>query len=156
MWIVSPNSKVRKFIRNHGSHTLLVSVGLFENLWWIPLVYVPQPCVLYVLFYTFPDTVQASHRSIYTVNPTNAHVFWLPSSETASTHELLDSPGGASVYRPRRIRVERDEFCDDEPGPPKAPERVILVSGQGQARRLPFTVTKSRVLQLHQGERRMG
>ena len=41
-----------------------------------------------------------------------------------------------------RVRVERDEFCDDEPGPPKATEGV-LISGQGQVQRLPYTVTVS-------------
>jgi hypothetical protein len=41
-----------------------------------------------------------------------------------------------------RVRVERDEFCDDEPGPPKATEGV-LISGQSQVRRLPYTVTVS-------------
>jgi DNA-directed RNA polymerase III subunit RPC8 len=44
-----------------------------------------------------------------------------------------------------RVRVERDEFCDDEPGPPKATEGV-LIGGQVQARRLPYTVTVSPIL----------
>ena len=63
-----------------------------------------------------------------------------------STHELLDSPEAERLYIDQgeivRVRVERDEFCDDEPGPPKATEGV-LISGQGQVRRLPYTVTVS-------------
>ena len=39
-----------------------------------------------------------------------------------------------------RVRVERDEFCDDEPGPPKAAEGVHI---SGPARRVPYTVTVS-------------
>ena len=39
-----------------------------------------------------------------------------------------------------RVRVERYEFCDDEPDPPNAIEGV-LISRQGQVRRLPYTVT---------------
>src|SRR6266436_9885179 len=57
----------------------------------------------------------------------NEHAyFWLPSSEETSTHELLDSPEAERLYVDQgeivRVRVERDEFCDDEPGPPKATE----------------------------------
>ena len=79
-------------------------------------------------------------------DPNERAYFWLPSSEAMSTHELLDSPEADRLYIDQgeivRVRVERDEFCDDEPGPPKATEGV-LISGQGQARRLPYTVTVS-------------
>jgi DNA-directed RNA polymerase III subunit RPC8 len=79
-------------------------------------------------------------------DPNERAYFWLPSSEATSTHELLDSPEAERLYIDQgeivRVRVERDEFCDDEPGPPKATEGV-LISGQGQARRLPYTVTVS-------------
>jgi DNA-directed RNA polymerase III subunit RPC8 len=73
--------------------------------------------------------------------------FWLPSSEATSTHELLDSPETERLFIDqgeivRRVRVERDEFSDDEPRPPKATEGV-LIRGQVQARRLPYTVTVS-------------
>jgi hypothetical protein len=90
-------------------------------------------------------------------DPNERAYFWLPSSEATSTHELLDSPEADRLYIDQgeivRVRVERDAFCDDEPGPPKATEGVFI-SGQGQARRLPYTVTVSaqRFLQLHQRE----
>ncbi len=83
-------------------------------------------------------------------DPNERAYFWLPSSEATSTHELLDSPEVERLYIDQgeivRVRVERDEFCDDEPGPPKATEGV-LITGQG-VRRLPYTVTVS--LRLHQ------
>jgi hypothetical protein len=92
-------------------------------------------------------------------DPNERAYFWLPSSEATSTHELLDSPEVERLYIDQgeivRVRVERDEFCDDEPGPPKATEGVLISGqGQGQARRLPYTVTVSppRFLQLHQHE----
>lgn len=91
------------------------------------------------------------HRTFFCVvaphsDPNERAYFWLPSSEVTSTHELLDSPEAERLYIDQgeivRVRVERDEFCDDEPGPPKATEGV-LINGQGQARRLPYTVTVS-------------
>ena len=123
--------------------TLLVSVGFFEDM-WVPLVYLPQPCALYVFLPHFPNT-SITPLKLYS-DPNERAYFWLPSSEATSTHELLDSPEAERLYIDQgeilRVRVERDEFCDDEPGPPKATEGV-LISGQGQARRLPYTVTVS-------------
>jgi hypothetical protein len=46
-------------------------------------------------------------------------VFWLPSSESTSTHELLDSPETARehLYIDQgeivHVHVERDDFCDE-------------------------------------------
>jgi RNA polymerase III subunit RPC25 len=118
---------------------------------WIPLVYLPQPCALYVSS-PLSFHIQPPHRSsplcvvALHSDPNERAYFWLPSSETTSTHELLDSPEADRLYIDQgeivRVRVERDEFCDDEPGPPKATEGV-LISGQGQVRRLPYTVTVS-------------
>jgi hypothetical protein len=92
----------------------------------------------------FPNT-SITPLKLYS-DPNERAYFWLPSSEATSTHELLDSPEAERLYIDQgeivRVRVERDEFCDDEPGPPKATEGV-LISGQGQARRLPYTVTVS-------------
>ena len=133
----------------HPPPFFLVSVGFFEDM-WIPLVYLPQPCALYV---SSPPSfhIQLPHRSPFCVvalhsDPNERAYFWLPSSEATSTHELLDSPEADRLYIDQgeivRVRVERDEFCDDEPGPPKATEGV-LISGQGQVRRLPYTVTVS-------------
>lgn len=40
-----------------------------------------------------------------------------------------------------RVRVEADEFYDDEPGPPKASEGVVAPQSEG--RRPPYTITVS-------------
>lgn len=74
--------------------------------------------------------------------------FWLPSAEaTATTHELLDSPTSERMYIDQgeivRVRVETDEFYDDEPGPPKAQEGIQVVR---EARRPPYNVTVSFLL----------
>jgi hypothetical protein len=69
--------------------------------------------------------------------------FWLPNSESASptTHELLDSPTSERMYIDQneivRVRVEMDEFWDDEPGPPKAQEGVHV---RRELRRAPFSI----------------
>jgi len=39
-----------------------------------------------------------------------------------------------------RVRVEADEFCDDEPGPPKATEGVVVRREQGRA---PYVICVS-------------
>jgi hypothetical protein len=42
-----------------------------------------------------------------------------------------------------RVRVETDEFCDDEPGPPpKALEGVQVIR---EVRRAPYTITVGRL-----------
>ena len=77
-------------------------------------------------------------------DPNERAYFWLPGSDATSAHELLDSPVAERLYIDQgeivRARVESDEFCDDEPGPPKASEGVLI---SGEARRLPYTVTVS-------------
>lgn len=68
--------------------------------------------------------------------------FWLPGSEATSSHELLDSPLTDRMYIDAgdivRVRVESDEFHDDEPGPPKAHEGVQQVQ---ENRRPPYVIT---------------
>ncbi len=70
--------------------------------------------------------------------------FWLPGSEATSSHELLDSALTDRMYIDTgdvvRVRVESDEFHDDEPGPPKAHEGVQQVQ---ENRRSPYTITVS-------------
>jgi len=119
-----PTEIILAKVKSSDEDGIQLSVGFFEDM-WIPLVHLPQPCAF---------------------DPNERAYFWLPSSEATSTHELLDSPETERLYIDQgeivRVRVERDEFCDDEPGPPKATEGV-LISGQVQARRLPYTVTCS-------------
>jgi DNA-directed RNA polymerase III subunit RPC8 len=79
-------------------------------------------------------------------DPNERAYFWLPSPEATSTHELLDPPETERLFIDQgeivRVRVERNEFCEDEPGPPKAAEGV-LISRQLHTRRLPYTVAVS-------------
>jgi len=144
-----PTEIILAKVKSSDEDGIQLSVGFFEDM-WIPLVYLPQPCALYVILLYFPNTsiipLQLSVWFALYSDPNERAYFWLPSSEATSTHELLDSPEAERLYIDQgeivRVRVERDEFCDDEPGPPKATEGV-LISGQGQARRLPYTVTCS-------------
>jgi DNA-directed RNA polymerase III subunit RPC8 len=78
-------------------------------------------------------------------DPNERAHFWLPNAEpAASTHELLDSPIAERMYIDAnevvRVRVESDEFYDDEPGPPKAAEGVRIAV---ESRRSPYTMTVS-------------
>lgn len=57
---------------------------------------------------------------------------------------MLDTPVSSRMYIYRnelvRVRVETDHFFDDEPGPPKAADGVIV---QRELRRSPFQITVS-------------
>ncbi|KAF7799157.1 hypothetical protein EIP86_010388 [Pleurotus ostreatoroseus] len=76
-------------------------------------------------------------------------------AESTSPHDLLDSPTTERMYidpgEILRVRVEADEFYDDEPGPPKATEGVQ--QAKTEARRAPYTITQSRGLDLYLGGR---
>lgn len=65
----------------------------------------------------------------------------MPESELTKPHELLDTPTVGRMYIDMgevvRIRVEADEFYDDEPGPPKALEGVAVAK---EARRAPYSI----------------
>ncbi|GJJ11188.1 hypothetical protein Clacol_005420 [Clathrus columnatus] len=98
------------------------TVNFFDDL-YIPLNYLPQPSAF---------------------DPNEQAFFWLPDSELTSTIEMLDTPLTSRMYidrnEPIRIRIESDEFFDDEPGPTKAAEGVLV---QKPLRRSPYQVTCS-------------
>lgn len=77
-------------------------------------------------------------------DPNERAHFWLPNSELTKSHELLDSPTADRMYFETgeviRVRVESDEFYDNEPGPPKALEGVTVMK---EAARAPYTVVVS-------------
>lgn len=77
-------------------------------------------------------------------DPNERAHFWLPESESKTSHELLESPTADRMYIDQgeivRVRVEVDEFYDDEPGPPKAAEGVVI---KREPRRAPYTVIVS-------------
>ena len=65
-------------------------------------------------------------------------------STLTSSAELLDTPIAERMYIERdeiiRVRVESDEFYDDEPGPPKLAEGVQV---KRESKRAPYTVCVS-------------
>lgn len=79
----------------------------------------------------------------YSDSNERAH-FWLPDSELTSAHDLLNTPLTERMYIDQgevvRVRVEADEFYDDEPGPPKASEGVQI---RREPRRPPYTIVVS-------------
>jgi DNA-directed RNA polymerase III subunit RPC8 len=69
--------------------------------------------------------------------------FWLgPDSTLTTAHELLDSPVAGRMYIDQnevvRVRVEADEFYDDEPGPPNQ-----QLAGVQKEKRPPYTIIVS-------------
>ncbi|KAI6023830.1 hypothetical protein PISMIDRAFT_678782 [Pisolithus microcarpus 441] len=109
-------------VKSSDEDGIRLSVGFFDDI-YVPLGYLPQPSAF--------DPNERSH-------------FWLPDSEATSAHELLESPTAERMYVDQgdivRVRVEADEFYDDEPGPPKATEGVAV---KREARRSPYTITCS-------------
>ena len=67
-------------------------------------------------------------------------------STLTSSAELLDTPVAERMYieidEIIRVRVESDEFYDDEPGPPKLSEGVQV---KRESKRAPFTVCVSTI-----------
>jgi len=90
-----------------------------------------------------PRCIYSLLRSLTSYSDPNerAH-FWLPDSPLTTAHELLDSPTTERMYIDQneivRVRVEADEFYDDEPGPPKAAEGVKIENTGNKA---AYTIT---------------
>ena len=74
-------------------------------------------------------------------DPNERAHFWLPDSTLTGASALLDTPVAERMYIDQgevlRVRVEADEFCDDEPGPPRAAEGV---STRREPTRPPYIV----------------
>jgi hypothetical protein len=89
--------------------------------------------------------------NIHTISDPNerAH-FWIPDSPVTTATELLETPLADRMYIDQgevtRMRVEADDFCDDEPGPPKVTEGAagssVQVNREHQ-RRAPYIVCVS-------------
>lgn len=95
----------------------VVSIGFFDDM-YIPTAYLPQPSAF---------------------DPSERAYFWL-SEPPEPPIPLLDTPLTTRMYIDQgevvRVRVEADEFYDDEPGPPNArAEREVDTK-----RRSPYTV----------------
>lgn len=74
-------------------------------------------------------------------DPNEQQYFWNPQAEGSSATELLDTPIDERNYiEPGgliRVRVDSDEFHDDEPGPPRAIEGVSV---EDHSRRPPYQI----------------
>ena len=106
--------------------------------------HIPSTAIRIVSFRFFLQ--MGPHRTQYTnhspSDPNEQAYFWLPESDLTSTTEMLDTPVTSRMYIDRsevvRVRVESDDFFDDEPGPPKAADGVIIPR---ELRRSPFQIT---------------
>jgi len=106
-------------VKSSDEDGIRLSVGFFDDI-YVPLAYLPQPSAF---------------------DPNERAYFWLPDSEATTPHELLESPIADRMYIDQsevvRVRVEADEFYDDEPGPPKAAEGVAV---KREVRRAPYSI----------------
>ena len=126
---------------------------------YVPLTFLPTPSALYVSP-SHSHNTQPPHNFFYFAklkkqisDPNERSHFWLPSytppesdpDHVPSQHELLDSPISERMYIDTgeilRVRVEADEFFDDEPGPPKATDGVMIT--KTERRRPPYSITVS-------------
>lgn len=132
--------------------TALVSVGFFDDM-HVPITYLPTPSTLYAQsLLSLSKPILFTHA--YLSDPNERAHFWFASYEPPADnpehlptkHELLDSPIAQRMYidagETVRVRVELDEFYDDEPGPPKAGEGGVMPKdGRMDKRRAPYTIT---------------
>jgi len=109
-------------VKSSDEDGIRLTVGFFDDM-YIPVAYLPQPTAF--------DPNERSH-------------FWLPDSELKTTTEMLDTPVSERMYIDQsevlRVRVEAEEFYDDEPGPPKITEGIQMLR---EAKRAPFNVVCS-------------
>lgn len=112
-------------VKSSDESSIRLSVGFFDDM-YVPSAYLPMPNAF--------DPVERAH---FWVAPTN------DDRELPSQH-LLDTPISERMYIDTgevvRVRVEADEFYDDEPGPPNASKTM---SASKSRRRPPFVVTCS-------------
>ncbi|KAJ7876282.1 RNA polymerase III subunit Rpc25-domain-containing protein [Mycena leptocephala] len=109
-------------VMSSDHNSIRLTLGFFDDI-YVPVAYLPHPNAF--------DPNERAH-------------FWLPNSEL-KPNELLDSPTVERMFIDKgevvRVRVEADEFYDDEPGPIKMADGVQVVR-EVQAR-APFTITAS-------------
>ncbi|KII86057.1 hypothetical protein PLICRDRAFT_165713 [Plicaturopsis crispa FD-325 SS-3] len=105
-------------VKSSDEDGIRLTISFFDDM-YIPKAYLPQPSAF--------DPSERAH-------------FWLAEPPETPT-PLLDTPTSARMYIDAgelvRVRVEADEFVDDEPGPPDA--RVTEV----RTKRAPYSVVCS-------------
>ncbi|KAJ7089756.1 RNA polymerase III subunit Rpc25-domain-containing protein [Mycena belliarum] len=112
-------------VMSSDQNGIRLSLDFFDDI-YVPVHYLPHPNAF--------DPNERAH-------------FWLPTdAETElKPHELLDTPTAERMWIDKgevvRVRVESDEFYDDEPGPVKMAEGVQVV--REVQSRAPFTIVCS-------------
>ncbi|KAF9070361.1 polymerase III polypeptide H [Rhodocollybia butyracea] len=110
-------------IKNSEDGSIRVTLGFFDDI-YIPEEWLPQPCCF---------------------DPNQTEYFWIPDCELTMRHEMLETPIADRTYFEKgdvvRLRVEGDEFTDDEPGPPKAQDGVAIVPPP--PRQAPYSIVAS-------------
>ncbi|KAL9713327.1 DNA-directed RNA polymerase III complex subunit Rpc25 [Leucoagaricus gongylophorus] len=106
-------------VKSSDEDGIRLTMGFFDDM-YVPAVYLPQPVAF--------DPNERAH-------------FWLPDSEASTSHQLLDSPVSERMYIDQgevlRVRVEAEDFYDDEPGPPKMTEGVQVMR---EPKRAPYNI----------------
>ncbi|SJL13680.1 uncharacterized protein ARMOST_17128 [Armillaria ostoyae] len=109
---------------------VLVMMGFFDDL-YIPSIYLP-------------------HISAFDSN--ERAFFCVPDLQFTMSAELLDTDVASRMYIDAgevvRVRVEADEFHDDEPAPPKMAEGVQV---KQEPRRAPYRIIWSLALETCRG-----
>jgi DNA-directed RNA polymerase III subunit RPC8 len=116
-----------------------VSVGFFDDI-YIPVSYLPQPSALSVPPHFFFLVVSSFGPVCSNSDTAERAYFWLgPDSRLITTHEILESPASERMYIDQneivRVRVEADDFYDDEPGPPHLQQAAAQ-----REKRPPYTI----------------
>ncbi|KAK0451390.1 RNA polymerase III subunit Rpc25-domain-containing protein [Desarmillaria tabescens] len=106
-------------VKSSDAESIRLTMGFFDDI-YIPSIYLPQPSAF---------------------DPNERAFFWVPESELTTSSQLLDTDVGSRMYIDAgevvRVRVEADEFHDDEPGPPKMSEGVQV---KQEPRRAPYQI----------------
>ncbi|KZS94412.1 hypothetical protein SISNIDRAFT_473907 [Sistotremastrum niveocremeum HHB9708] len=114
-----PSEVILAKVKSSSEDGIRLTLGFFDDL-HIPLPYLPIPSAF--------DVRERAH-------------FWIPEGGDTPAAELLDTPTENRMYIDQgeimRVRVETDEFYDDEPGPPKAAEGVQV---KRELRRSPYSI----------------
>ncbi|PBK94801.1 polymerase III polypeptide H [Armillaria gallica] len=106
-------------VKSSDADSIRLTMGFFDDI-YIPSIYLPQPSAF---------------------DPNERAFFWVPESELTTSTELLDTDVASRMYIDAgevvRVRVEADEFHDDEPGPPKMAEGVQV---KQEPKRAPYQI----------------
>ncbi|KIP04192.1 hypothetical protein PHLGIDRAFT_109926 [Phlebiopsis gigantea 11061_1 CR5-6] len=121
-----PSEVILAKVKSSDEDGIRLTLGFFDDV-YVPRIFLPEPSAF--------DPNERAH-------------FWVADPDSAIS-DLLDTPLTSRMYIDAgevvRVRVEADEFYDDEPGPPKATEGV-MANGQAkerEGRRASYTITCS-------------